>query len=43
MLKILGLGDVVPDYPKVMVIMFGLVIIGLSLVSMSITVIQVGT
>lgn len=39
-LSTIGLGDVTPDQPKLMVVNFGLVIVGLSLVSMTINVIQ---
>uniref|UniRef100_A0A914V386 Potassium channel domain-containing protein n=1 Tax=Plectus sambesii TaxID=2011161 RepID=A0A914V386_9BILA len=40
-LSTIGLGDVVPDHPRMMILMFWLVIIGLSLVSMLISVIQI--
>jgi len=39
-LTTIGLGDVIPEHPKYMTIAYGLVFIGLSLVSMSISVIQ---
>lgn len=39
-LTTIGLGDVVPDHPGYMVMTFGFVIVGLSLVSMSINVVQ---
>uniref|UniRef100_A0A915JFZ6 Potassium channel domain-containing protein n=1 Tax=Romanomermis culicivorax TaxID=13658 RepID=A0A915JFZ6_ROMCU len=39
-LTTIGLGDVTPDHPKYMIIAYGLVIIGLALVSMCINVIQ---
>lgn len=39
-LTTIGLGDVTPDHPKYMIIAYGLVIVGLSLVSMCINVIQ---
>lgn len=39
-LTTIGLGDVIPEHPKYMTIAYGLVVIGLALVSMSISVIQ---
>lgn len=39
-LTTIGLGDVVPEHPRYMTIAYGLVVVGLSLVSMSISVIQ---
>ncbi|VDO60958.1 unnamed protein product [Heligmosomoides polygyrus] len=40
-LSTIGLGDVVPDHPHMLILMFWLVIIGLSIVSMLLTVIQI--
>ncbi|CAJ0596778.1 unnamed protein product [Cylicocyclus nassatus] len=40
-LSTIGLGDVVPDHPHMLILMFFLVIIGLSIVSMLLTVIQI--
>ncbi|VDM99333.1 unnamed protein product [Thelazia callipaeda] len=40
-LSTIGLGDVVPDHPHMLILMFWLVIIGLSIVSMLISVIQI--
>ncbi|CAB3403323.1 unnamed protein product [Caenorhabditis bovis] len=40
-LSTIGLGDIVPDHPHMFIIMFVLVIIGLSIVSMLISVIQI--
>lgn len=40
-LSTIGLGDVVPDHPRMLILMFWLVIIGLSIVSMLLSVIQI--
>ncbi|CAD5214320.1 unnamed protein product [Bursaphelenchus okinawaensis] len=40
-LSTIGLGDVVPEYPRMLIVMFVLVIIGLSIVSMLLSVIQI--
>uniref|UniRef100_A0A915C5L2 Potassium channel domain-containing protein n=1 Tax=Parascaris univalens TaxID=6257 RepID=A0A915C5L2_PARUN len=40
-LSTIGLGDVVPDHPHMLILMFWLVIIGLSIVSMLLSVIQI--
>ncbi|KAE9414303.1 hypothetical protein Angca_008535, partial [Angiostrongylus cantonensis] len=40
-LSTIGLGDVVPDHPHMLILMFWLVIIGLSIVSMLLAVIQI--
>ncbi|MCP9258579.1 TWiK family of potassium channels protein 18 [Dirofilaria immitis] len=40
-LSTIGLGDVVPDHPHMLILMFWLVIIGLSIVSMLLGVIQI--
>ncbi|KAJ1345605.1 hypothetical protein KIN20_000178 [Parelaphostrongylus tenuis] len=40
-LSTIGLGDVVPDHPHMLILMFWLVIAGLSIVSMLLTVIQI--
>uniref|UniRef100_A0A0K0CU14 Ion_trans_2 domain-containing protein n=1 Tax=Angiostrongylus cantonensis TaxID=6313 RepID=A0A0K0CU14_ANGCA len=40
-LSTIGLGDVMPDHPHMLILMFWLVIAGLSIVSMLLTVIQI--
>lgn len=40
-LSTIGLGDVIPDHPHMLILMFWLVIIGLSIVSMLLSVIQI--
>uniref|UniRef100_A0A7E4VTZ7 Ion_trans_2 domain-containing protein n=1 Tax=Panagrellus redivivus TaxID=6233 RepID=A0A7E4VTZ7_PANRE len=40
-LSTIGLGDVVPDHPRMLILMFWLVIMGLSIVSMLLSVIQI--
>ncbi|CAI4230622.1 unnamed protein product [Auanema sp. JU1783] len=40
-LSTIGLGDVVPDCPRMLILMFWLVIVGLSIVSMLLSVIQI--
>ncbi|CAJ0583820.1 unnamed protein product, partial [Mesorhabditis spiculigera] len=40
-LSTIGLGDIIPDHPRMLILMFWLVIIGLSIVSMLLSVIQI--
>ncbi|CAJ0942582.1 unnamed protein product, partial [Mesorhabditis belari] len=40
-LSTIGLGDIVPEHPRMLILMFWLVIIGLSIVSMLLSVIQI--